>query len=270
MTTQKTVNLSQYYVKKTDLATPGTDGTSANGATDGLMSGADKYKLNGISPSSTTPSADTTNGSYGSGTDYARANHQHPKSSLYAEASHSHGNIKNDGTFNGVHVVDTYNMNVVTDSHGVISLEDKYTHPNDLGSTKTSGLYKIALNDKGHVTSATSVEKSDITGLGIPASDTTYSLADGTTNGLSSNDFTSAEKTKLNGIATGANNYTHPASHGNITSEGKCSTTGTVDVSRGDLLLFADATSNQYTIKGSTFIDALNDLILDLIDEGES
>ena len=31
--------------------------------------------------------------------------------------------------------------------------------------------------------------------------------------GLSSNDYTSAEKTKLDGIETGANNYTHPASH---------------------------------------------------------
>lgn len=31
--------------------------------------------------------------------------------------------------------------------------------------------------------------------------------------GLSSNDYTTAEKNKLAGIATGANNYTHPASH---------------------------------------------------------
>ena len=36
------------------------------------------------SASSTTPSADTTSGSYGSGTSYARSNHTHPKSSLYA------------------------------------------------------------------------------------------------------------------------------------------------------------------------------------------
>lgn len=47
--------------------------------------------------SSTTPSADTTSGSYGSGTAYARSNHTHPKSSLYAEASHTHtySNISN-------------------------------------------------------------------------------------------------------------------------------------------------------------------------------
>lgn len=42
------------------------------------------------SASSSTPSADTTNGSYGSGTSYARANHTHPKSSIYAESSHTH------------------------------------------------------------------------------------------------------------------------------------------------------------------------------------
>lgn len=42
------------------------------------------------SASSTTPSADTENGSYGSGTDYARSNHTHPKSNLYAESSHTH------------------------------------------------------------------------------------------------------------------------------------------------------------------------------------
>ena len=47
------------------------------------------------SASSTTPSADTTNGSYGTGTSYARSNHTHPKSSLYAEASHTHSNYVN-------------------------------------------------------------------------------------------------------------------------------------------------------------------------------
>lgn len=31
--------------------------------------------------------------------------------------------------------------------------------------------------------------------------------------GLSTNDYTTAEKNKLNGIANGANNYAHPANH---------------------------------------------------------
>lgn len=42
------------------------------------------------SASSTIPSADTTSGSVGTGTAWARSDHTHPKSSLYAEASHTH------------------------------------------------------------------------------------------------------------------------------------------------------------------------------------
>lgn len=49
------------------------------------------------------------------------------------------------------------------------------------GIAKTSGLYKITTNSEGHVIAATAVEKSDITGLGIPGSDTTYEM-DGTYN----------------------------------------------------------------------------------------
>ena len=44
-------------------------------------------------PSSTTPSADTTNGSVGDGTTWARSNHTHPKSTLYAEANHTHDSM---------------------------------------------------------------------------------------------------------------------------------------------------------------------------------
>jgi len=40
------------------------------------------------------------------------------------------------------------------------------------GSAFASGLYKITTNSEGHVTAATAVTKADITGLGIPGSDT--------------------------------------------------------------------------------------------------
>ena len=40
------------------------------------------------------------------------------------------------------------------------------------GSAFSSGLYKITTNSEGHVTAATAVAKADITGLGIPGSDT--------------------------------------------------------------------------------------------------
>ena len=44
------------------------------------------------------------------------------------------------------------------------------------GSAFSSGLYKITTNSEGHVTGATAVTKSDITALGIPPQDTTYTL----------------------------------------------------------------------------------------------
>lgn len=60
--------------------------------------------------------------------------------------------------------------------------QSAYTHAvTNKGSAFSSGLYKITTNSEGHVTAATSVEKSDITDLGIPAQDTTYTF-DGTYN----------------------------------------------------------------------------------------
>lgn len=55
-----------------------------------------------------------------------------------------------------------------------------YDHATESGraSTTASGLYKIGVTAEGHVASATAVQKSDITALGIPSSDTntTYTL----------------------------------------------------------------------------------------------
>ena len=70
-----------------------------------------------------------------------------------------------------------------------------YTHP--AHTAKQSGLYKVTVDTEGHVTDATPVVKSDITGLGIPAQDTTYSdVTAGGASGL----MTGADKTKLDGL----------------------------------------------------------------------
>lgn len=63
-------------------------------------------------------------------------------------------------------------------------LESKYVHPTT--TAYESGLYKITTNNLGHVISATLVTKDDITALGIPGQDTTYSLASTANNGLMS------------------------------------------------------------------------------------
>lgn len=51
---------------------------------------------------------------------------------------------------------------------------NNYVHPTY--TAKNSGMYKITINEQGHVSAATAIGKSDITGLGIPAQDTIYSV----------------------------------------------------------------------------------------------
>ena len=65
-------------------------------------------------------------------------------------------------------------------------------------TAQTSGLYKIATNSNGIVISTAAVAKSDITALGIPAQDTTYSVATTSTDGL----LSSSDKTKLDNLIT--------------------------------------------------------------------
>lgn len=93
--------------------------------------------------------------------------------------------------------------------NGIASGANKYTHP--VHTAKSSGLYKITVDSSGHVSAVEAVTKADITNLNIPAQDTTYGAATTSAPGLMS----AADKTKLNGIATGANNYTHPTTTGN-------------------------------------------------------
>lgn len=56
---------------------------------------------------------------------------------------------------------------------GIAEGANKYVHPSY--TAQKSGLYKVTVDAAGHVSAATAVAKADITGLGIPAQDTTYS-----------------------------------------------------------------------------------------------
>lgn len=56
----------------------------------------------------------------------------------------------------------------------ISSTDTVYTHPTF--TSKTSGLYKFSVNSEGHISATTAVQKSDITALGIPASDTKVSI----------------------------------------------------------------------------------------------
>ena len=90
----------------------------------------------------------------------------------------------------------------VTKLKGIDEGANKYTHPTH--TARASGLYKITVDSLGHVIAVSAVQKSDITNLGIPGSDTTYDLASDYSNGLMSAD----QYTKLKGIASGANKTT--------------------------------------------------------------
>lgn len=85
------------------------------------------------------------------------------------------------------------------DGSWVVPPDTKYTHPSY--TAKSNGLYKVTVDGTGHVSAVVAISKEDITDLGIPSKDTTYSVASQSANGLMS--YT--DKKKLDGIEEGAN-----------------------------------------------------------------
>lgn len=106
------------------------------------------------------------------------------------------GFTKLEGVQSGATKVEDSSTNGNIKINGVESTV--YVHPS--GKQATSGLYKIATDANGHVTAVVAVAKSDITGLGIPAENTTYSAVTTGANGL----MIASDKGKLDGIASGA------------------------------------------------------------------
>lgn len=81
---------------------------------------------------------------------------------------------------------------------GIEANANKYVHP--AHTAAVSGLYKVTVDNFGHVTAVVKATASDITALGIAGSDTTYEPVTETTPGLMS----AADFKKLKGIAEGA------------------------------------------------------------------
>ena len=164
---------------------------------------------------------------------------------------------------------------------GIASGANKYIHPSY--TAKSSGLYKITVDSSGHVSTVSTVTKSDITSLGIPSSDTTYNDMTGATasangthglvpapaKGDNSNKYlkadgtwsippnttynvasttakglmSSADKSKLDGIASGANKYTHPSYTAKASGLYKVTVDGTGHVSAVTAVTKADITA---------------------------
>ena len=176
--------------------------------------------------------------------------------------------LRGDGTWQTP--PNTTYSNATTSTDGLMSSEDKtkldgiatgankYTHPSY--TNRTSGLYKITVDATGHVSAATAVTKSDITALGIPGQDTntTYANATTSTDGLMS----AEDKVKLNGIAAGANKYTHPSytakSSGlyKITVDGLGHVSAVASVTKADITALgipgSDTNTTYSAFKGAT------------------
>lgn len=186
----------------TKLGIPGQDTTydNATQSQSGLMSSADKTKLDGVEAGAN--------------------NYQHPthtsfQSGIYKITVDEQGHVtaaqlvsKQDIVDLGIPAQDTTYAAATTSKDGLMSSTDKtkldgieeganhYTHPSY--TQKSSGLYKVTVDGTGHVSAASSVTKDDITQLGIPAQDTTYTPATQSQNGL----MASSDKTKLDNIPT--------------------------------------------------------------------
>lgn len=166
----------------------------------GLMSASDKSKLNSIASGANKTVVDASLSS----TSTNPVQNKVINSALAGKASSGHGHSNATTSTDGFMASEDKSK-----LNGIASGANKYTHPSY--TSRSSGLYKVTVDSSGHVSAATAVTKSDITALGIPSTNTTYSVATTSANGLMS----ASDKTKLNGIATNANNYVHPTSAGN-------------------------------------------------------
>lgn len=143
--------------------------SAATTSAQGLMSAADKTKLDGVAAGAN--------------------NYTHPATSgnKHIPSGGASGQILRwsaDGTAVWGADHNTTYAAATTSAQGLMSAADKtkldgvaagannYTHP--AHTAKSSGLYKVTIDAQGHVTAATAVTKADITALGIPAQDTTY------------------------------------------------------------------------------------------------
>lgn len=139
------------------------------------------------------------------------SNYSHPTSAgnKHIPAGGAAGKIlgwASDGTAQWVDDKDTTYGDATQSAHGLMSAADKtkldgiaagankYIHPSYTAAA--AGLYKVTVDASGHVSATTAVAKSDITALGIPSTNTTYSAATQSANGLMS----AADKKKLDGF----------------------------------------------------------------------
>lgn len=137
----------------------------------------------GAAASTTVPKMDGV-AAVGTEMAFARGDHTHPNDTTKVDKVAGKGLSTND-----------YTNTEKEKLAGIADGANNYTHP--AHTAKTSGLYKVTVDAQGHVSAATAATKADITGLGIPAQDTTYKAATAGADGLMS----STDKAKLDAFS---------------------------------------------------------------------
>lgn len=123
---------------------------------------------------------------------------------------------------------------------------NNYVHPAGSAPSKAYGLYKFSTDSTSHISGVTAVSKADITALGIPGTNTTYSTATTSANGLMS----STDKAKLDGIASGAQKNQNAFSNVKVdnTTISADTTTDTLELAGSNVTITPDATNDKVTI----------------------
>ena len=133
-----------------------------------------------------------------------------------------------------------------------------YDHAAAKGTAYASGLYKITTNAEGHVTTAEAVTKTDITGLGIPAQDTTYQSLAAAENGTDISLVSTGEKYVWNSKASG--DHTH--SYAGSSSAGGAATNVNITTAAPTTGSIAGYVTLTPTISGSNTLLAEDSLFL--------
>ena len=232
---------------------------TVSGTVDGRDLQTDGTKLNGIEANAT---ADQTNAEIRAAVEAAT------DSNVFTDADHTKLNgIEASATADQTNdeikaaVEAASDSNTFTDAdhtklNGITASANNYVHPNHSGEVTSTadGATVIASNivdednlkisnspSNGYFLSAQSGNSGGLTW----AAQTTYSVGDG---GLTSNDFTDADHTKLNGIAASANNYVHPNHSGEVTSTADGATVIASNIVDEDNLKISNSAVNGYVL----------------------
>ena len=138
-----------------------------------------------------------------------------------------------------------------------------YTHPSY--TAKESGLYKVTVDNKGHVSAATAVTKGDITALGIPSANTDTHYTTGLKVGASATATANAAATNGNVFLNAMDNTTIRDSHKIV---GSGATSVTSDASGNITISSSNTTYNDVTQSAHGLMTAADKKKLDGIASG--